>query len=469
MAETERTISESIQREAPDIEAFKLGLLQSSRNLANIPLQNQIPQQKVAGLSNLERGAIAGAGTQGGIGGYRGLAQSGRQTLGAGLGVFNQGVGALGSAERQLGSTGGRFQAGPGYNAQGFGGGPNYTAQQFGGAPSYQAQGFGGGPDYTAQQFGDAQDYTAQQFGDAQGYTAQGFDPNTISQFQNPFEDQAVQQALTDIRRQGDIATNKQDAAAVQAGAFGGSRQGIQRTELARNVLEEQGRTAAGMRQAGFQNAAQQAQQAFEEQQRRQQGQAQFGTQTGQQAFEDAQRRQQSQAQFGTQTGLQAFEEQQRRAQAESQFGTQTRQQAFEADKNRGLQRAQQYQGIAGQYGNLGQAGSNVGMQQLQAAQQAQNQGLKEIGTAQTLGGLERGQQQAQLDSDYNLQRQQLFEPYTRLSWLSDQYKGAPSSQSSLGSITSPVAPSPSAFQQIASAGTGILGAVGGAKQLGLF
>ena len=466
MAETERTISESIQREAPDIEAFKLGLLQSSQNLANVPLQSRLPRQNIAGLSNLERGAIAGAGTQGGIGGYRGLAQSGRQTLGAGLGVFNQGVGALSSAEGQLGSTLGRFQAGPGYNAQGFGGGPNYTAQQFGGAPSYQAQ----------------------QFGDAQDYTAQGFDPNTISQFQNPFEDQAVQQALTDIRRQGDIATNQQDAAAVQAGAFGGSRQGIQRTELARNVLEQQGRTAAGMRQAGFQNAAQQAQQAFEQQQRRQQGQAQFGTQTGQQAFEDAQRRRQaesqfgaqtgqqafedsqrraqSQAQFGTQTGLQAFEEQQRRAQAESQFGTQTQQQAFEADKNRGLQRAQQYQGIAGQYGNLGQAGSNVGMQQLQAAEQAQNQGLKEIGTAQTLGGLERTQQQAQLDSDYNLQRQQLYEPYTRLSWLSDQYKGAPSSQSSLGSITSPTAATPSAVQQIGAIGTGILGAASASRSL---
>ena len=358
MSETDRTVQEQIVREAPDIEAFKLGLLQSSRNLANIPLQNQIPQQKVAGL-----------------------AQSGRQTLGAGLGVFNQGIGALSSAERQLGSTGGRFQAGPGYTAERFGGGP--------------------------------------------GYTAQGFDPSTISQFQNPFEDQAVQQALADIRREGEIASNQQNAAAVQTGAFGGSRDILARGELGRNVLEQQGRTAAGMRQAGFQNAALQAQQAFE----------------------DAQRREQSQA----------------------QFGTQTRQQAFEADKTRGLQRGQQYQGIAGQYGNLGQAGSNVGMQQIQAAQQAQNQGLKEIGTAQTLGGLEQRQQQAQLDSDYNLQRQRLYEPYTRLSWLSDQYKGAPSSQSSLGSITSPTAATPSAVQQIGAIGTGILGAAGGAKQLGLF
>jgi hypothetical protein len=53
----ERTITEQFLREAPEIEAFKLGLLQSGRDLANIPLQDQIPQQQVAGLSNLEQQA----------------------------------------------------------------------------------------------------------------------------------------------------------------------------------------------------------------------------------------------------------------------------------------------------------------------------------------------------------------------------------------------------------------------------
>jgi hypothetical protein len=130
---------------------------------------------------------------------------------------------------------------------------------------------------------------------------------------------------LTDIRRQGDIAGNQQNAAAVQAGAFGGSRQGLQSAELGRNVLEQQGRTAAGMRQAGFQNAMQQAQSDFANQQQRQQAQAQFGTQFGQQAFEDAQRRQQAQAQFGTSTSQQATS-----SAAQAQFGTSTSQQAFE-------------------------------------------------------------------------------------------------------------------------------------------
>ena len=102
----ERTVTEQIVREAPDIEAIKLGLLQSGRDLANIPLQNQIPQQQVAGLSALERQAIAGAGTAGGIGGYRGLAQTGRQTLGGGLGVFNQGLGVLDATSGDLGQAG---------------------------------------------------------------------------------------------------------------------------------------------------------------------------------------------------------------------------------------------------------------------------------------------------------------------------------------------------------------------------
>ena len=425
----ERTVTEQIVREAPDIEAIKLGLLQSGRDLANIPLQNQIPQQQVAGLSALERQAIAGAGTAGGIGGYRGLAQTGRQTLGGGLGVFNQGLGVLDatsgdlgqagaaatSAARKLAEAGGQFQAGP-----------QYTAQQFGGGP---------------------------------GYTAESFDPATISRYQNPFEDQAVQQALADIRREGDIAGKQQTASAAQASAFGGSRDILQRGELGRNIFEQQGRTAAQMRQAGYQDAAARAQADFADQQRRAQAQAQFGTQTGLQAFEDAQRREQAQSQFGTQTGLQAFEQ----------------------ARQRDLAQAQQLQGIgslygnlgsirsniAGQYGNLGQAGANIGVQQLQAAQQAQDQGLKDIGVQTSLGGLERGQMQAALDAAYNRDRQQLYEPYSRLSWLSDLYKGAPSTQSSLGSVTSPSQPLPSVAQQIGGIGTGILGAAVGAQSLG--
>jgi hypothetical protein len=470
------TTTEQIVREAAEIEAYKLGLLKSGKTLADISLQ--LPTQQVAGLSALENQAIGQTGQAGGIGGYRGLAQGGRDTLGTGLGTMGRALGALsyapgyqdasagalGRSEQSLGQSTGRYGGGPGYTAQGF----------------------------NAQQGPAALGYGAGQFQGGQGYTAQSFDPRSVSQYFNPYEDAAVQQALTDIRRQGDIAGNQQNAAAVQAGAFGGSRQGLQSAELGRNVLEQQGRTAAGMRQAGFQNAMQQAQSDFANQQQRQQAQAQFGTQFGQQAFEDAQRRQQAQAQFGSTYGQQtfqnqqqaqqqAFEDQQRRQQAQSQFGTQFGQQAFEDQQRRQQAAAQQQQGIAslygtlantqsalaGQYGNIGQAQGNMGVQQLNAAQQAQAQGLSEIQALQQAGGLQRQQSQAALNADFSNQQRQMYEPQTRLSWLSDIYKGAPSSQSSIGSQVAPVAATPSIFQQAAGLGTGLIGAAAGASTLG--
>ena len=463
------TITENIQREAPEIEALRLGLIQSGKTLADKPLN--LPRQKIQGLSALERQAIAGTGVAGGIGGYQGLAQGGRQTLGTGLGTMGRALGALsfapgyqdasagalGPSEQRLGQSTGQFGGGPGYTAQGFNAqqGPaalGYNAGQFQGGPGYTAQGFQGGPGYAAGQFGTAD------LG-PQSYTAESFDPSSVSQYFNPYEDAAVQQALTDIRRQGDIASNQQNAAAVQAGAFGGSRQGLQSAELTRNILEQQGRTAAGMRQAGFQNAMQQSMAAFEQQQRRAQAESQFGTSAGQQAFESAQRRQQAQAQFGTTAGQQIFENAQRRQQAAAQ------QQQGIASIYGNLAASQQ--ALGGQYGKIGQAQANLGVQQLNAAQQAQQQGLAGISAQQVAGGLERQVGQAGLNAQYQNDLRQLYEPQTRLSWLSDIYKGAPSSQSAIGSQVSPQAPTPSIFQQAAGLGTGLIGAAAGAKAIG--
>jgi hypothetical protein len=115
----------------------------------------------------------------------------------------------------------------------------------------------------------------------------------------------------------------------------------------------------------------------------------------------------------------------------------------------------------------MGQAQANMGVQQLNAAQQAQQQGLQEMQAQQTTGGLQRQQQQAAYDADFQNQQRQMYEPMTRLSWLTDIYKGAPSSQSSIGSQVAPSAPSPSIFQQVGGLGTGLLGAAAGAKSLG--
>ena len=94
--------------------------------------------------------------------------------------------------------------------------------------------------------------------------TTGAYDPANADPYMNQYEDAAVQQALADVRRAGDIQQQGVNAQAVSAGAFGGSRQAVAQAELNRNVLEQQGRTAAGMRQQGFESASQRAQQAYE-------------------------------------------------------------------------------------------------------------------------------------------------------------------------------------------------------------
>ena len=79
---------------------------------------------------------------------------------------------------------------------------------------------------------------------------------------------------LFDIRREGEIAQTNLDAQAVGAGAFGGSRAAVAQGELGRNVMDQQARTAAQMRAAGFESAAERARMS-EAQQARQQALAQ--------------------------------------------------------------------------------------------------------------------------------------------------------------------------------------------------
>ena len=59
-----------IQREAPEVEAYKLGLLESAKKLADQRIT--VPKQMVAGMSGLQDAAIAAASpASGGIGGYQ--------------------------------------------------------------------------------------------------------------------------------------------------------------------------------------------------------------------------------------------------------------------------------------------------------------------------------------------------------------------------------------------------------------
>ena len=107
------------------------------------------------------------------------------------------------------------------------------------------------------------------------------FDPSGIGSFMNQYEDSAVQQALADISEAGERRRSQIGADAAAAGAFGSRRQ-LREGMLDEEILDQQTRAATQMRQAGFESAAQRAQQAFEQQQGRRQAAAMGTGQLGQ-------------------------------------------------------------------------------------------------------------------------------------------------------------------------------------------
>lgn len=84
--------------------------------------------------------------------------------------------------------------------------------------------------------------------------------PGGAEQYMNPYTSQVVDQTLADIARSGNIQRTRQNAQAVGAGAFGGSRAAIADAELTRNVMDQQTRAAGALRNQGFQQAQQAAQ-----------------------------------------------------------------------------------------------------------------------------------------------------------------------------------------------------------------
>ena len=86
-------------------------------------------------------------------------------------------------------------------------------------------------------------------------------------------------------------------------------------------------------------------------------------------------------------------------------------------------------------------------------AQQAAN--LRDIQLLSGLGGQEQTQQQAELDALRQTSTQRQFEPFQRLSFMSDIFRGVPSTATTLSTTTTP---DPSRLSQVAGIGTGLLG-----------
>ena len=64
------------------------------------------------------------------------------------------------------------------------------------------------------------------------------FDPNRAQAFMDPYQQNVTNEALKEIDRQSQMASNQLAGKAVQAGAFGGSRFGLQQSEMARNAQD---------------------------------------------------------------------------------------------------------------------------------------------------------------------------------------------------------------------------------------
>jgi len=116
--------------------------------------------------------------------------------------------------------------------------------------------------------------------------------------------------------------------------------------------------------------------------------------------------------------------------------------------------------------GQLGTQVGSMGVQQAALGQAASQLGLADVQALTNLGAIEQQATQAQLDAARQTALQQSMSPYQQLAFVSDIYKGAPSSQISL---TAASAPSASPLQTALGLGVGALSAGASAAKAGLF
>ena len=83
--------------------------------------------------------------------------------------------------------------------------------------------------------------------------------PQAYQQFMSPYQKEVIDTTLAEMDRQAAIQRQGIGQSAIQAGAFGGGREGVQRAEYDVNALAKRAATQAGLLQQGFQQAQQQA------------------------------------------------------------------------------------------------------------------------------------------------------------------------------------------------------------------
>ena len=371
------TYSTQYVREAPEVEAYKLGLLQEAQNLYNQPMS--IPAVEAAGLSGTELQGIDFA--KQGVGAFEPYIQAASQGVTQGMDLTQRGALAAGAID-----TAAQYQAAQDILAR---------------AVPVLGQGIGG------------------ILGSAQGYS-----PTQAEAFMNPYQQEVTRNALGEMRRQADIAQQGQAAQAIGAGAFGGTREGVQRAETERGIQDL-------MQQRIMQDYAQNYAQA---------------QQAAMQGFESQQQRQLAGGQALGQAGMQF-------ANLGQGIGGLTAQQA-------GVDISK-----AGTLGSLGGQMGSLGTQYGALGQATQQLGAADTGLLMGLGGLERQVEQGQIDAIRSTQMQEAMAPYQQLGFVSDIYRGAPTTSMAL---TSQTAPSASPLQTAVGLGVGALTTAAGAQKVGL-
>jgi len=446
---TTNQFQEQIIREAPEIEERKVGLMDSAKVLADAANQNALsgeylsPDYEVAGMSPDQLAALQ-LGRQG-IGAYQPYMTAAAQGVTTGANTLGEAADVLRGAD-----TRGQFagaQAAMNQAAVPIGQMSQSAQLATQGVPLI-AQG--------ANQFGAAQQALGQGIGALTG-AAQAYDPSRVQQFMNPYQQQVIDESVRQINRQGDISRQNLQAQATRAGAFGGSREGVQRAELDRALSEQKNAAIVGGLSQGYQNAAQQAQQAFEQQQGRQLAQGQA---LGQAAS--------TQGQLGSSlAGLSGL------------YGNLGSQQAniYGQQSQLGQSLGQGIGNLAGQQfgigsqmaqglGALGTQQANIGMQNAALGQNAQSLGQQDSNFMFNMGSAQQKQAQAEIDATRQNTLQQNMQPYQQLAFQSDIYKGAPSS--SMSSMQQSAA-APSPFQQAAGLGIAGISAAAAGSRAGLF
>ena len=321
---------------------------------------SRIPQQNPNLFDNSSRPSSMnnlGAG-KGGAGGQPAMPTArppqGQYAPMAPQGQFNVNQASAGALQQAMQGT----QAGMGFQAQNVRptGYQAQAAQSTGYRPSSM-----GSLGYGASTIGQTPTVSAQNV-----YAGQLSNSN-LGAYTNPYEDQVVQQTLSDISGAQEKSLNQMGAQATAAKAFGGSRQGIAEAETRKGFAEQAAQAVSGLRQAGFTQAQQMAQQDIGTAQQaalaNQQANLQAGTTT---------------AGFGQQTNL----SNQAVINAASQFGSSAANQAAAANMAAQNQAAQFGSSAANQmalanqgaFNQAGQFGATQGMSAQLANQQAQMQ-----------------------------------------------------------------------------------------------